>query len=47
MVCPLCTYNSDPCYREKIAKEFSIRLDLKAVKTSPWNGNGRDLVQVE
>jgi len=45
MVYPFCTYNSGPCYRERIEKEFSVPFDLKAAKTAPSNCNG--LVQVE
>jgi len=45
MVYPFCTYNSGPCSREKIEKEFSTPFDLKAAKPAPSNGNG--LVQVE
>jgi hypothetical protein len=40
MVYPFCTYNSGPCYREKIEKEFSVPFDLKAAKSAPSNGNG-------
>jgi hypothetical protein len=40
MVYPFCTYNSGPCYREKIEKEFSTPFDLKAAKAAPCNGNG-------
>jgi len=43
MVYPFCTYNSGPCYREKIEREFSTPFDLKAAKQ---NGNGNRLVQV-
>jgi len=46
MVYPFCTYNSGPCYREKIEKEFSVPFDLKAAKASSSNRNGNDLVQV-
>jgi hypothetical protein len=44
LVYPFCTYNSGPCFREKIEREFSVPFDLKAAKASPSNGNG--LVQV-
>jgi hypothetical protein len=49
MVYPFCTYNSGPCYREKVEKEFSTPFDLKAAKASPsnGNGNGNGLVQVD
>ena len=40
MVYPFCTYNSGPCYREKVEREFSTPFDLKAAKASPSNGNG-------
>ena len=40
MVYPFCTYNSGPCYREKVEKEFSTPFDLKAAKHAPSNGNG-------
>jgi uncharacterized radical SAM superfamily Fe-S cluster-containing enzyme len=40
MVYPFCTYNSGPCYREKIEKEFSVPFDLKAAKQTPSDGNG-------
>ena len=39
LVYPFCTYNSGPCFREKIEKQFSTPLAPK-----PSNGNG--LVQV-
>jgi len=43
---PFCTYNSGPCYREKVEREFSTPLDLKAArKQNGSNGNG--LVQLE
>jgi len=32
MVYPFCTYNSGPCFREKIEKEFSVPFDLKAAR---------------
>jgi uncharacterized radical SAM superfamily Fe-S cluster-containing enzyme len=44
MVYPFCTYNSGPCFREKVEREFSTPFDLKAAKASGSNGNG--LVQV-
>jgi len=40
MVYPFCTYNSGPCYREKIEKELSIPFDLRAAKQGGSNGNG-------
>ncbi len=40
LVYPFCTYNSGPCFREKIEKQFSVPFDLKAAKSSPSNGNG-------
>jgi uncharacterized radical SAM superfamily Fe-S cluster-containing enzyme len=40
MVYPFCTYNSGPCYREKVEREFSTPFDLKAAKSAPSNGNG-------
>jgi len=36
-VYPFCTYNSGPCFREKIEKQFSTPFDLKAAKQ---NGDG-------
>jgi len=36
-VYPFCTYNSGPCFREKVEKQFSTPFDLKAVKQ---NGDG-------
>jgi uncharacterized radical SAM superfamily Fe-S cluster-containing enzyme len=45
-VYPFCTYNSGPCYREKVEKEFSVPFDLKAAKSTPSNGNGNGLVSV-
>ncbi len=39
MVYPFCTYNSGPCFREKIEKQFSTPFDLKAAKAAPSNGN--------
>jgi hypothetical protein len=39
-VYPFCTYNSGPCYRERIEKEFSVPFDLKAAKQVGSNGNG-------
>jgi uncharacterized radical SAM superfamily Fe-S cluster-containing enzyme len=44
MVYPFCTYNSGPCFREKIEREFSVPFDSKAAKHSPSNSNG--LVEV-
>jgi hypothetical protein len=40
LVYPFCTYNSGPCFREKVEKQFSVPLTK-----SPSDGNG--LVQVE
>jgi uncharacterized radical SAM superfamily Fe-S cluster-containing enzyme len=45
MVYPFCTYNSGPCFRDRIEKEFSTPFDLKAAKAQPSNGNG--LVEIE
>jgi uncharacterized radical SAM superfamily Fe-S cluster-containing enzyme len=45
MVYPFCTYNSGPCFREKIERQFSVPFDLKAAKSGP--SNGKSLVQVE
>jgi uncharacterized radical SAM superfamily Fe-S cluster-containing enzyme len=39
-VYPFCTYNSGPCYREKIEKQFSVPFNLKAAKHAPSDGNG-------
>jgi len=39
-VYPFCTYNSGPCFREKIERQFSVPFDLKAAKAKPSNGNG-------
>jgi len=36
-VYPFCTYNSGPCFREKVEREFSTPFDLKAAKK---NGDG-------
>ena len=36
-VYPFCTYNSGPCFREKVEKQFSTPFDLKAAKQ---NGDG-------
>ena len=46
LVYPFCTYNSGPCFREKIEKQFSVPFDLKAAKHSPSNGNGSGVVNV-
>jgi len=46
MVYPFCTYNSGPCFREKVEKQFSVPFDLKAAKQNPSNGNGNGLVNV-
>ncbi len=40
MVYPFCTYNSGPCFRDRIEKEFLVPFDLKARKAQPSNGNG-------
>jgi hypothetical protein len=40
LVYPFCTYNSGPCFREKIEKQFSVPFDAKAAKAAPSNGNG-------
>ena len=32
LVYPFCTYNSGPCFREKIEKQYSVPLDLKTGK---------------
>jgi uncharacterized radical SAM superfamily Fe-S cluster-containing enzyme len=42
LVYPFCIYNSGPCVREKIERQFSVPFDPKALKP-----NGNDLVQVE
>jgi 7,8-dihydro-6-hydroxymethylpterin dimethyltransferase len=42
MVYPFCTYNSGPCFREKIERQFSVPFDLKAAKAKPSNGNGNN-----
>jgi uncharacterized radical SAM superfamily Fe-S cluster-containing enzyme len=34
MVYPFCTYNSGPCFREKIEKQFSVPFDLKAARST-------------
>jgi uncharacterized radical SAM superfamily Fe-S cluster-containing enzyme len=47
LVYPFCTYNSGPCFREKIEKQFSVPLDAKAAKASPSNGNGNGLVEIK
>jgi hypothetical protein len=46
LVYPFCTYNSGPCFREKIEKQFSVPLDRKAAKASPSNGNGNGDLKV-
>jgi hypothetical protein len=38
-VYPFCTYNSGPCYREKIEKKFSVPFDLRAAKHAGANGD--------
>jgi len=40
MVYPSCTYNSGPCFREKIERQFSTPFDLKAAKSTASNGDG-------
>jgi hypothetical protein len=40
MIYSFCTYNSGPCFREKVEKEFSVPFDLKAAKHAPSNCNG-------
>jgi hypothetical protein len=40
MVYPFCTYNSGPCFREKIEKQFSVPFDLKAAKQPGSNDAG-------
>jgi len=40
MVYPFCTYNSGPCFRDRIEKEFSTPFDLKAAKAQPSNSDG-------
>jgi hypothetical protein len=47
MVYPFCTYNSGPCYRGKVEREFSTPFDLKAAKASASHANGSELVQVD
>ncbi len=47
MVYPFCTYNSGPCYREKVERDFSTPFDLKAAKAAWTHGNGNGLVQVD
>ena len=42
LVYPFCIYNSGPCMREKIERQFSVPYDPKAQKQ-----NGEGLVQVE
>jgi tetraether lipid synthase len=37
---PFCTYNSGPCYREKIEKQFSVPLPEGMRLNSKSNGNG-------
>jgi hypothetical protein len=39
-VYPFCTYNSGPCYREKVEKKFSVPFDLKAAKKQHQGGDG-------
>jgi len=31
---PFCTYNSGPCYREKIERQFSVPLEKKQLAVS-------------
>jgi uncharacterized radical SAM superfamily Fe-S cluster-containing enzyme len=40
MVYPFCIYNSGPCFREKIERQFSTPFDLKAAKSTASNGDG-------
>ena len=42
LVYPFCIYNSGPCMREKVERQFSVPLDPKPAKL-----NGNELVQVE
>jgi hypothetical protein len=42
LVYPFCIYNSGPCVREKIERDFSVPFDPKAAKP-----NGNDLARVE
>lgn len=44
-VYPFCTYNSGPCYREKIERRFSVPFDLRAAKRA--GGHGDELVRIE
>jgi hypothetical protein len=46
MIYPFCVYNSGPCFREKIEREFSVPFDLKAAKAKPSNGNGSGLTDI-
>jgi uncharacterized radical SAM superfamily Fe-S cluster-containing enzyme len=39
LVYPFCTYNSGPCFREKIEKQFSVPLPKNS-------GNGDGLVNI-
>jgi hypothetical protein len=43
MVYPFCTYNSGPCFREKIEQQFSVPFDLNAAKQ---NGKGDGLTDI-
>ena len=40
LVYPFCTYNSGPCFREKIEKQFATPFDPKAANAAPSDGNG-------
>lgn len=40
LVYPFCTYNSGPCFREKIERQYSVPLDLKAAKAAGSNDDG-------
>jgi uncharacterized radical SAM superfamily Fe-S cluster-containing enzyme len=39
LVYPFCTYNSGPCFREKIEKQYSVPLPKKS-------GNGDAVVNI-
>ena len=39
MVYPFCTYNSGPCFRDRIERQFSTPFDLKAAHAAA-GGNG-------
>ena len=40
LVYPFCTYNSGPCFREKVEKQYSVPLDLKAHEGLSTNESG-------